>query len=486
MKHIKIILFALCLSLTPVFCSIAQTTDDGIIEKREALVIPISETIDFGLKEFIKRAINAHRDVKFVVLDIETYGGHLEAALDISEILTTLDSDITTIAYVRGKALSAGALIALSCNEIVMRKDSTIGDCAPVSACSDGQCNQIMGEKIQSPLRAVFRKIAVKNGYPEKPAQAMVTKELGIFLVTYDDGKKEFLTKSELDAFTTEQLDRIKEQKIIVEPGQLLTLHSQEAFDLGFARHIANDIVDLKTLYSIDNFVHATQNWDETLVRLIISISPILMTLGILGIWIEIRTPGFGFPGLIGIVCIGLVIAGKYMIGLSSYTEILIFITGFILLGLEIFVIPGFGITGIAGIILIIIGFYLMSVPFVIPETSWEFDTLYSTLREFAISLAFAVAGGAALAYFVPKTKWGRRRIFLDRSENAEDGFVASDPATIKVGQKATAATALRPAGKIRFEDKLFDAIAEGEFIENNSQVEVVKTEGSKIIVRSV
>lgn len=451
----------------------------------KALVVPIRQTVDFGLSAFIKRAVEKAKEdnTDFLILDINTYGGELDPAFKITNTMLEAASHTQTIAFVNEKAISAGALIALSCQHIVMSPNSTIGDCAPIMMGKDGA--KILGEKIQSPLRAEFRKLAAENNYPELLAQAMVTKEMAVYQVEFKNGTTRFMTSSDLeDSKAHTPASDIVSRKTIVEKDQLLTMHAKEAVSLGFAKAIVPDVQALDQIFNITKTQTLQQNWDETFARYINMISPILMMLGFLGIWIELKTPGFGLPGILGISSIILVLAAKYAIGLSSYTDIVLIMLGLVLLGVEIFVLPGFGIAGFAGISLIIAGLYLSSVDFVIPQHSWQFASVKRWLLELLFSAGTAVVAGGIIARYLPRNSLFQHIAVLQKEEKTEDGFTSPGPEKIKSGTPAIAYTMLRPAGKIKCEGKILDATTHGEFIPANTPVVITAIEGNKIIVR--
>ena len=175
------------------------------LAEKKVIVIPVEEQVDFGLHAFLKRsvaqALEKHPEV--IIFKINTYGGELQSAFDIVDLMTSIKT-CSTYAYVEQKAISAGALISLASNRIVMGNSTTIGDCAPITQSQDGIV--MLGEKIQSPLRAKFRTLAERNGYPSLLAEAMVTSDMGV--VRAESGPKKLV-----EYFTAKQWESLSEKE---------------------------------------------------------------------------------------------------------------------------------------------------------------------------------------------------------------------------------------------------------------------------------
>ncbi|MBW1897788.1 MAG: serine protease, partial [Deltaproteobacteria bacterium] len=356
------------------------------------------------MASFIERALQDASDGEIAVLEIDTFGGRVDSALKIVDLI--LDThQIKTIAYVSKKAISAGALIALSCDELVMKRNTTIGDCAPITFSKEGP--KMMGEKFQSPLRAKFRALAKQNGYPEALAESMVTPDMEVLEVKMAE-KTVYMDSVDFEDLSPLQKKKIISKKTVVKKGELLTMDDSEASLLGFSRMSVANIDEFIKKIGIKEYqiVKIEQKWSETLSRFINSIASVLLLIGLAALYIELKAPGFGAPGIIGVVCLALVFLNQYIVGLADYTELIAIAIGFVLLGFELFVIPGFGIAGVAGIIFIAVGMILAFQDFVIPkpEFPWEADLLAgnviqvlgSFLAAFVISMLF-------LRYVFPK-----------------------------------------------------------------------------------
>lgn len=469
----------------------------------EVYVIDIRNTIGKGLQEYIKRGISSAREANAdaIVFDIYTPGGALDATRDIIDQI--FYTQIPTIAFVNNEAISAGALISLSCDQIVMRPDGTIGDAAPVTA-----GGQELGEKIVSYVRGRIRASAERQGRNPDIAAAMVDKDI-ILVKKTETGEVEALTPTEYD----KESEAGVEMEIIVDSGKLLTLTTQKALELNFVDAKANTIEELLKIYQIveieeqkfalteEDVLAKQKELGEDKVKVITSladanineisptlaeriamfitrpeISSLLFMLGVLGLIIEIRTPGIGVPGIGGVICLGLFFGGHMFAKVNAGYAAVAFVIGIGLLILEIFVIPGFGIAGISGIILM-----LGSVIFI-------FGSSYdASVAIFWLSTSFIVTVGLAVALFytLPKTKT-MQQFVLSTSENRDLGYSSHSNNTSEyLGKTGKALTSLRPVGAAMIDGKRVDVVTEGELIERDTPIEVIRVEGNRILVKA-
>jgi membrane-bound serine protease (ClpP class) len=454
-------------------------------ETANVFVIPISGDVEPRMAAFLKRALNDVPDTAdtVIVVEMNTFGGRVDSALEMVDALINV-KNAKTIAFVTEKAISAGALISLACNQLVMKNNTTIGDCAPITYSNEGP--KMMGEKFQSPLRAKFRTLAKRNGYPAVLAEAMVSADMEVYRVKLD-GKLVFMDAREYQDLGKDQQERITFKKTIVAKGELLTMDDSEAHDLGFSSmSVAGFEEMLKRLKLVDRPITRIQeSWSEYLAGLIGKISPILMLIGLGSLYVEIKSPGFGVPGIVGILCLSLVFFNQYLIGLANYTELLIVMIGVILMGFEIFVLPGFGIAGIAGIICITVGLLLSLQDFVIPDPNlpWEKEILISNM----LSVLGAMLGSFLFALFI------LRYVFPRLSKTVQGPYLAATLAdarlglpvatTLRAGQTGTAITLLRPSGKADIDGQRYDVVTQGDFVPKGSRIRVATIKGTRIVV---
>lgn len=455
-------------------------------EEQTVLVVPVSGEVGPAMAAFIERALREDTayDNALFVLELDTFGGRVDSAFQIVDTLLTIPKE-RTVAYVKKKAISAGALIALACGELAMKHSTTIGDCAPITISEEGP--KMLGEKFQSPLRAKFRSLAKRNGYPENLAEAMVTSEMIVYKIEMDDGRVLYMDGTEYEDLSEEEKKAVHSKKTVVGEGILLTMDDREAAEFGFSKMSAESIEEMLEKKGITAYrmIRMEENWSEQLVRVLNAIAPILMLIGFAGLYMEMQTPGFGVPGIVGILCLSLVFFSHYMVGLADYTELLIILIGILLLGVEMFVLPGFGIAGVAGTALMALGLILSLQDFVIPDprVPWEvellkknvMDVIGSLIVSFLLMLLF-------FRYLFPKISLVLPGPYL--SATLEQSHVDSDTAiAVSPGDIGTVIKPLRPSGSISIRGEIYDVISEGDFIEKGETVNVIEIQANRIMV---
>jgi len=414
-------------------------------------VAPIRGMIDLGLVPYVQRVLDeaAGAGAKAVILQIDTFGGRVDAAVQIRDSL--LRSPLRTVAFVDKRAISAGALISLAAMTIAMADGGTIGAATPVMAGAPGALAQPVAEKTVSYMRKEFRATAESRGRPPLLAEAMVDADVEI--------------------------------PEVIAKGKLLTLTTEEALKHKVAELRAADLTALLAALDLTGaeIRRVEGTWAENLVRFLTHpvVSSLLMTVGLLGILIEIRTPGFGVPGAVGIASLGLFFWGHYLVRLAGWEVLLLLAVGLALLGVELFVIPGFGITGFLGIGAVMGGLTLTLVG---RGATYE-GIMWAAFRVVGSILAALVVGLVAFR-FLPRLAVGRRLV-LETAMPAREGF-ASPPETDQgwLGKRGVAATTLRPAGIARIEGARVDVVTDGEYVEVGEPVEVIRVDGNRIVVR--
>ena len=451
-------------------------------------IIPISGKVGPAMAAFVKRAVAKAKkeNAKTIIFEIDTFGGRVDSALDIVETLLTVDKEIS-VSYVKTKAISAGALIALASGNLYMKKGTTIGDCAPITYSKEGV--QEMGEKFQSPLRAKFRALAKRNGFVQVLAEAMVSKDKEVIQVKKGE-ELFYFEKQEFNELEQKTKAKYHSLKTVVKKGELLTMDDSEAKDFSFSKQSIKDLNGLLVLLKIDinNITRIDKTWSEIIAGLLISIAPVLMMIGLAGIYLEFKSPGFGIAGTIGVACLFLAFSGQYMTGLANYTELLIILAGFICLAIEVFVLPGFGIAGIIGLLLIFIGMVLTLQDFVLPNPKlpWEFDIfIHNIISAMVISVLSLLSSILAFRYLMPHLSIAGQRPFLNASlkNSHADSF---ESMKINIKDKGICISKLRPSGKADFNGNRVDVISEGEFINKDEAIEVIELTKNKIIVRRI
>ena len=414
-------------------------------------VAPIEGIIDLGLAPYVQRVLSEATDAgaAAVILEINTFGGRVDAAVVIRDAL--LNARVRTVAFVNKRAISAGALISLAAEKIVMADGGTIGAATPVQMGQPGAPAQPVEEKTVSYVRKEFRATAETRKRPPLIAEAMVDADVEI--------------------------------PGLIRKGKLLTLTTEEALKYKVADFRAGTLESVLEQLGLtgSQVRRLSPNWAEDLVRFLTNpvVSSLLMTIGMLGIILEIRTPGFGVPGALGITSLGLFFWGHWLVQLAGWEEILLVGSGLALLILEVFVIPGFGLAGVFGIGALLAG---LSLSLVGGGATWEF--VVTAVGRVIISIVLALAASLAMLRFLPHLPFGRRLI-LETGLPAGKGY-ASAPAGDSnwLGKIGTAFSPLRPAGIAEIESERVDVVSDGEFIDAGARIVVSRVDGNRIVVR--
>jgi membrane-bound serine protease (ClpP class) len=414
-------------------------------------VAPIEGMIDLGLAPFVERVLREATDAgaAAVILEINTFGGRVDAAVLIRDAL--LNAKVRTVGFINKRAISAGALIALATERIVIAQGGTIGAATPVQMGQPGAPAQPVEEKTVSYVRKEFRATAEARKRPPLIAEAMVDTDVEI--------------------------------PGLVAKGKLLTLTTEEALKHKIADFRADTIEEvLKQLGLSEAEVRrVSPNWAENLVRFLTHpvVSSLLITIGMLGIILEIRTPGFGVPGVLGISSIALFFWGHWLVQLAGWEEILLVCSGLVLLAAEFLLIPGFGVAGVLGIATLLSG---LSLSLIGGGATWDF--ILRALGRVIFSLLLALVGSLVLLRFLPRLPFGRRLI-LESGLSAGKGY-ASPPEADKLwlGKSGTAISPLRPSGIAEVEGERVDVVSDGEVIEAGAHLVVSRVDGNRIVVR--
>lgn len=416
-------------------------------------VAPVEGIIDLGLAPFVQRVLDeaAAAGAAAVVLEVNTFGGRVDAAVQIRDAL--LNARLPTVAYVNRRAISAGALISLAAQHLAMAPGATIGAAAPVQAGQPDGGTQAVSEKTVSYVRKEFRATAESRKRPALIAEAMVDADVAI--------------------------------RGVIEKGKLLTLTTDEALKHKVADFRADSLIEVLERLGIQGaeLRRMSPNWAENVVRFLTHpvLSSLLVTIGILGIIIELRTPGFGVAGAIGVGSLAAFFWGHWLVQLAGWGELLLALGGIALLVVELLVIPGFGIAGILGI-LALLAALVMSV--VGSGATPEFFMLAAARILF--SLLVAVLASFLLLRLMPRTRFGRKLV-LDTGLGAGQAYGSAPESDLRwLGKRGHASSPLRPAGIAHIEGVRVDVVSEGELIEPDTPIEVTRVDGNRIVVRPI
>lgn len=410
--------------------------------------VPVTGVVELGLAPFIERSLEeaAASGAAAVILDMDTPGGRVDAAERISDALS--DAAVPVYTLVNRRAFSAGALIALSTDRIFMRPGSVIGAATPV----DGSGTKAP-EKIVSAMRSEMRALAEAADLDPEIAAAMVDEEIAI------EG--------------------------VVEAGKLLTLTTEEAVALDYAEAVDDmpallERLDLRGA----SVVTVEANWAERVVRFFSNpvVAPFLLTLGFLGLITEIKTPTFGMAGLAGLLSLALFFGSHMIVGLAGWEDLIIFGVGLVLVGVEVFLIPGFGFFGLVGGLGILAGLYLSLLGGL--PTAPDFTKAGLVISTTVVLIA--VSAWVLIRTLPGSSRLSRSGIFLTERMDRSIGFESAARRPELIGKVGTAITDLRPSGTALFDEERVDVVSESSWIMEGTPVRIVAAEGYRHVVREV
>jgi membrane-bound serine protease (ClpP class) len=454
-------------------------------------LIPFDRAIDDTLARSVTRRVEEAkaRGADLIILEVDSPGGTVSASMEIGDLL--FDLDIPVVLLILKRAISGAALVSLGGDEIIMGEGGEIGDCQPIMLSPSGGY-QVIGEKAQSPLRATFRKYAERNGYSTQLAESMITEQLAVERVTFEDGRVMFLYPEEVEAEENAHGKAVTRQPVVRE-GELLTMEATKARDFGFCGRLVSDRAEALRRFGTNELELTTldETWAEQVSRFLLGMKFLLFIVGIMALYMELKAPGFGIPGAVALLCFTLFFSASAVAGIATEIEVVLFLLGVGLLALELLVIPGFGIPGIAGVGLILVSLYMASVKYGLPspDRPWELEGFFDWLLKFGGALIASIFGILILARILPKTGAGRRIILAPEGPPGSRGLTGSGVLSAEVraalvGKTGVALTDLRPSGRIEVGGEPYDALTEGEFVDKDAEVAVLEVRGNRIVVR--
>ncbi len=443
-------------------------------------IIPIHGNIEPSLTVFIRNGIDeAKKADAHILFDINTFGGRVDTALQITTLIGSV-KDKKTIAYIPadpeglGVSWSAGALISLSCSEIYMAEGTSIGAAAPVYMTPEG--TQVAEEKTVSAVRVQMASLAEKNGYPPAVALAMVDKDIELYTINID-GRPYLKLENEL---TEEQL---KEAKVFLEKGKLLTLSAKQMELYRISKGTISSVSGIMDILNIteDNVVRLSKNLPDRVIDFLTSsaVLALLMTLGLVTLYMEITSPGFGVLGAVGLIAFTIVFIGGELLGTLDSLELLLFLVGIALLIVEIFIIPGFGLTGVTGLLAIGVSLVLSQQDFLIPKWDWQWDVFNRNVMVVFIGFISSIGLISLLMILFPRLSIFNRLILNNTKTVAPKPQEKTEPIISGV-----TITQLRPIGKIRLGSEILEAKSEGYVIEKDKKIVVINRIGNRVIVK--
>jgi len=459
-----LVLVSVCLLGFPIATPAAEGAGKKVV------ILPIREEIAPPLVYLVRRGVKQAMAEKadLLVLDMKTDGGRLDVTEEIIKILNQFKGE--TVTYVDDRAFSAGAFISAATQKIYMAPQSVIGAAAPMMMGPGGtsieEIPKAFEVKMNSAVRALVRTSAEKNGHNVQVMEAMIDRNKELVI----DGKT---LKEKGDILTLTNLEAEKEYGN--PPTPLLSLGT-----------VANlDALLAKLEYADAQRVTVQPTGAESLATWINHISSLLLIIGIVGIYIELKTPGFGLPGIIGIIAFLFFFFGSYIAGLSGLEWLALFVLGLILVCLELFFFPGTILLGVSGTILMMVALVMAMVDVypgmpVVPTL----PQLTLPVRQLAVAVAVAIAVGLVISRWLPKSRvYGQ---LVSGSASGVASVVAQEQTQrMRLGQVGEAVSVLRPGGKAQFGEDIIDVMTQGEMIAKGSRVRVIGHSGTEAIVES-
>jgi membrane-bound serine protease (ClpP class) len=442
-------------SIVVLFCLISSLTLNNNVfgqeEKTKVMVMELKAEIDPRTNRYVDLALKHATEIKadIVIIEMDTYGGAVTDAKDIVENIMDFDKPVWV--YINKDAASAGALISIACDSIYMSAGANIGAATVVT--QDGAAAP---DKYQSYMRSTMRSIAEENGRDPKIAEAMV--------------------------------DQTIEIEGITPAGQVITFSTNEAIEHGFCEAKVESIEEILERNKVDNYelINYEQSNTEYIISIFLNpfVSGILIMVIVGGIWFELQTPGVGFPIAAAILALVLYFVPYYLTGLAENWEIIAFFLGLVLIALEVFVIPGFGVAGILGITLTLGSLILVMLNNdAFDFTFVEFDSIIMAI----IVASLGVFGGLALLIIVGVKMTDSKlfaRVALTDTMNRSDGYTSSFIKESMIGKSGTAHTVLRPSGKVMIDGDVYDAYTRGDYIDKDQKIIVTSEEGTSLKVK--
>lgn len=469
----------------------AEASTDPEEKEERILVLPLSDEdeymVDQVQAEFLIEKLKQAEEQGFtqVILKLDTYGGVVISARDINNQLLAMKIPVT--AYVETKAISAGAFIAWACNEIVMQQDTTIGDAQMIYQTQEGI--EEAPEKAVTVYRSDWKKACRKRSRSFAIAQGFFDAKLEVLQVGSPDDFS-FMLRDDWQALP--ETKRPTLISVVCKKDQLLTLLAEEAQDLGLVTVVANFDAFLKSRNIEAAQLHQVDmSFNQKIMRFIGSNSwlfYLITIIGLNGIYMELKAPGFGIPGFTALVCFTLVFGTNYLLGTANLLEIMMFVAGLGFCALEIFVLPGIGVAAIAGMGLMFAALVLASFPDFGSLPSYDFQ--FGWLRELSIHMGITfVASFFSMGLLVPlflRLPFAQRHM-LQQELRVEEGYVMKTVEHSKklIGFEGVALGDLRPIGKAKMDDgRLLDVSAGSHFVADQTRIKIVRVDGNIIVVR--
>lgn len=453
--------------------------------------IRIDGPIEASKLSYLGRRIEQARQERanLVFFEIDSPGGMVEAADGVADLIAGIE-DMKTVAYINERALGVSALLPLACRDIVFKAGASLGDVRQLIT-ARGRLESLTEAQIAGLAdKAAF--LASKKGHPEAVARAMIDPDVEVVeALDQTTGATRLLSRREAEA-DPNRYANIETRK---EPGRPLALDAEKAFAFGMGETV-RDVEELKAVYGLQGIAIRVEgpSWVDSLVTLLTDpyVSWLLLFVGLFMMVLELKLPGIGLPAIVSSLAFMLFFWSHYLSGTADQLEIILFLMGLLSLAVELFVLPGFGIFGMSGIVLMLASIVMASHTFVWPTQDYEYREMGLTLIQLTLSLIGVTIGAVILARYFPAIPIFNRLILQPEPRHLSESL---DPAakpsmegyesfTFLIGETGRTTSPLRPTGKARFGNLLIDVTADNFYIEPDSLVEVVDVHGTRVIVK--
>jgi membrane-bound serine protease (ClpP class) len=468
---------------------------------QSAVMIRFEGPITPLLEQFLYRKLEVaeKKNADLVIIEIDSPGGFVGASFNVAHRLRDLDW-ARTVAFVPREALSGAAIVALGCDEIVMNPNAVLGDAGPIVEGEDSMFRHAP-EKIRSHLAAEVRALATAKRRPPALAEAMVDMHLPVYPVKHrQTGQETFMSEAEIKSSPNPELWEKGPPVLEAQDGRFLEVNGRRAVELQLAAATVQDRAELQQRFGLaDRPLVLEASAVDTAVYILNLplVTGLLFVVGLVAFYIEFSAPGISLGGLIGLLCFALFFWSRFLGGTAELLQVILFLVGVAFVALEVFVLPGFGVSGVIGGLLMLAAIMMALQGFAIPSTPRQFSVFGTSLLVLTTSLAVFVAAACVLSRYFGALPVFNRLVLkpAPAPEAAATAAKADTGKTVRavaadgapgVGDWGVTESPLLPAGKARFGHRLVDVIAEGTFVERGRQVRIVEIRGAEVVVRDV
>ena len=476
-------------------------------EAPRAMIIKIDNMIEPILEQFVLRQIDRAlaSGVNLIIFEIDSPGGYALTSMNLANEISDLSNKkVRTVAYVPKQALSGAAIISMGCDEIYLQGDAQIGDAGGIEVGQGGQF-EFVPQKFMGPLRTTLETLAEKKHRPTALLVAMMDKDLTVYQVTHrETGQISYMSDDEIHQGN----DQWIKGDPVPEAGRdkLFTVRGKRAHELHLAEVPVKDFAELQSRLGIPNDVNvavSVRTWVDTLVFVLNTpwATALLFMLGLASIYLELHFPT-GLFGICACVCFGLFFWARFLGGTAGWLEVVLFLLGAAFLAIEMFVVPGFGVFGVSGVILCAFSLILASQTSLIPATAGDVRELAKSLGAMTSAIVGVAVMAALFSRYLPSIPLFNAMILtppgaesaVGREPRLRPDLAGTAPfvnAVLErdqslVGRQGTAMTVLRPAGKAQIGDDFVDVVSDGPFISAGRQIEVLAVAGNRVVVREI